>query len=267
MKEIEMNKAAWSLLSKEHYETFKKRLIEEDTLINKNILSELGDIKNKSLIHLQCNIGQDTISLLREGLKEAVGVDLSDQNIFYGNKLKNDFHISNLELIEANVLDFDKAHDKLYDIVFTSEGVLGWLPDLKRWAEVVSNLLKEDGFFYVYDSHPFFHIFDEELLADKQELKIKYDYFDAKADKCMDIGGYACETKHGENYWWNHSMSDVINALIEAGLEIKYFHEFDTLFWNNGNMVQIDKSLYQYPKLIKKLPMSYSIKAVKKNNK
>jgi ubiquinone/menaquinone biosynthesis C-methylase UbiE len=261
-KEIDKNKIAWSLLSEEHYNTFKARLEKEDTLISDVILKELGDINGKTLMHLQCNIGQDTISLARAGLKKAVGVDLSDQNIIYAEKLRKDFGMDNLSYIEANVLELDKIHQEKYDIVFTSEGVLGWLPDLKKWAKVIKHVLKEDGFFYVYDSHPVFHVFDEVLIGTEGKLEAKYDYFNAEADFGMEIGGYAAKTKTAENYWWNHSLSDIVNALIEAGLKIEYLHEFDTLFWDNGNMVKVEKGQYIYPKFKKKLPFAYSLKAV-----
>jgi len=264
MNEIEKNKAAWSLLAKEHYVNFKQKLATMPTLLNENILTELGDIKDKSLIHLQCNTGADTISLARLGLKKVTGVDLVPENIYYANQLKHDFQMDYIKFIESDVLKLNEIHQEQYDIVFTSEGVLGWLPDLKKWAQVVKSLLKPDGCFYVYDSHPIMHIWDDELLAEKQEFKLKYDYFNAPADKGYEIGGYATETKHAENYWWNHSLSDIINALIEAGLNIEYLHEFDTLFWNNGNMQEVGRTLYQYPEFKNKLPMSYSIKATHK---
>ncbi|QWB99458.1 class I SAM-dependent methyltransferase [Mycoplasmatota bacterium] len=262
MKEIEKNKIAWQKLSKDHYHHFKNRLSQEDQLLNEHIIKELGNIKNKSLIHLQCNTGADTISLSRLGLSKVVGVDLVEENIFYANQLKDDFHLKNISFIASDVLELSKIHQDQYDIVFTSEGVLGWLPDLDKWAKVVKSLLKDDGYFYIYDSHPFLHIFDEEMLA-KGELKAVYDYFNAPADKAYEIGGYASKTQHSENYWWNHSLSDIINALIKQGLQIEYIHEFDTLFWNNGNMEEVKAGLFRYPQLKNKFPMSYSIKAKK----
>lgn len=261
MKEIEKNKQAWNLLAEDHYHHYKKELLENGTIINHNILSELGDISSKSLIHLQCNGGADTVCLARLGLAKAVGVDLANENIFYANKLKHDFKMDMVSFIESDVLELGKIHHEKYDIVFTSEGVLGWLPDLKKWAKVVRGLMKEDGFFYIYDSHPFFHIFDHQSLANHQQLVARYPYFNAEADLEMEIGGYASEEKVAENYWWNHSLYDIINALVEAGLRLEFIHEFDTLFWDNGNMDKIDKGLYQYSSLKGKLPMSYSIKA------
>ena len=260
MKEINENKKAWSLLSKDHYEHYKKRLSDNQIHINENIINELGDVKEKSLLHLQCNIGADTIDLARLGLSKAVGVDLSDSNIYYANQLAKDFQMNHVSFIESDVLKLNEIHKEKYDIVFTSEGVLGWLPDLKKWAKVVRSMMKEDGYFYVYDSHPFFHLFDEDDLSNGK-TNLKYDYFNAKADESNDIGGYASEVKHAKNYWWNHSVSDIINALIEAGLEINYFHEFDTLFWQNGNMDEVKPYLFKYKYFDRQLPLSYSIKA------
>lgn len=266
MIEIEKNRIAWNMLSKDHYDYFKKRLEEEHILLNENIQRELGNISNKNLLHLQCNIGADTISLARMGLRLVTGVDLSDQNIIYANKLKEDFSMDQIQYIESDVLKLADFHFDQYDIVFTSEGVLGWLPDLKQWARVVRSMLKEDGFFYIYDSHPFLHIFDEQALQNG-DLDMKYDYFNAKADKDEPIGGYASETKFSTNYWWNHSISDIVNALIEAGLVIEYIHEYDSLFWDMGKMTEISKGLYRYPKFKNKFPMSYSLKArVKKSD-
>ncbi|MDO9628697.1 MAG: class I SAM-dependent methyltransferase [Acholeplasmataceae bacterium] len=263
MKEINDNKKAWSLLSKDHYEHYKKKLTENKVRINENILRELGDIKGKTLIHLQCNTGADTISLGSLGLSKAVGVDLSDTNVYYANKLASDFQMDHISFIESDVLKLSEIHHEKYDIVFTSEGVLGWLPDLKKWAKVVREMMKDDGYFYVYDSHPFFHLFDEEDLS-KGKTNLKYDYFNALPDQSNDIGGYASEVKHANNYWWNHSISDIINALIEAGLSICYFNEFDTLFWQNGNMVEVKPYLFQYKDFRNQIPLSYSIKAVVK---
>jgi SAM-dependent methyltransferase len=260
MKEINENKKAWSLLSKDHYEHYKKRLSDFKIHINENIINELGNLKDKTLLHLQCNIGADTIYLARLGLKKAVGVDLVESNVYYANQLVKDFNMSSIAFIESDVLKLDQIHKDKYDIVFTSEGVLGWLPDLKKWAKVVRKMMKDDGFFYVYDSHPFFHLFDENDLS-IGKANLKYDYFNAKADLSNEIGGYASDVKTANNYWWNHSISDIINALIEAGLEINYFNEFDTLFWQNGNMDEVKPHLFKYKNFNNQLPLSYSIKA------
>lgn len=260
MKEIEKNKAAWSLLSKDHYEHYKKMIEAGNFTLNKDIIKDLGDVRGKSLIHLQCNTGADSIALKKLGLSKVLGVDLSETNVYYATKMAEDFNLENISFMASDVLKLDQIHHERYDIVFTSEGVLGWLPDLKRWAEVIKHVIKPDGFFYVYDSHPFFHVLDEEKISEGI-LEAKYPYFDAKADLGYDIGGYAGSAKKGENYWWNHTMSDIINSLLNVGLELEFFNEFDTLFWDNGNMEKVSEGLYQYKQFKGKLPLSYAIKA------
>jgi hypothetical protein len=153
-------------------------------------------------------------------------------------------------------------HDEKYDIVFTSEGVLGWLPDLQVWARTVRKLLRDDGFLYVFDSHPFYLSFDESKL-DKQIYEIKYPYFGKTPDIEDTIGGYASEVKHGvKAYFWMHPISELINSLANAGLHIEFFNEYSENFFDSGNMKPSEKTgLYQYEYNIDKYPMSYSLKA------
>ena len=258
MKEFEANKQAWDLLAEDHYHSFKQQLENQQSLLNPIIEKEIGDITNKTLIHLQCNTGADSISLARKGAK-ITGVDLAPRNIIYANKLAEDFKID-ANFIESNIYDIPQKQLGKFDIVFTSEGAIGWLNDLNKWAEIVRSLLKEDGYFYIFDAHPFFMALDEDLIS-KEELVIKYPYFDKEPDISNTIGGYASESKEATSYFWMYTISDIINALIKAGLQIEYFNEYDTLFWNNGNMEKIDKSLYVYPFLRNKLPFTFSLKA------
>ncbi len=263
MKEIQANKEAWDILAKDHYKTFKKRLEDKDHDLNEIIISELKNIKDKRIIHLQCNTGFDTILLSRKEVKEVVGVDFSKQNIYYANQLKKDFNIKHVSFIESDVLDLINIHKETYDIVYTSEGVLGWIPDINKWAKVVSSLLNKDGYVYIFDSHPIFMTLDEEKLDQSRLLEVKYPYFSNSYDTSSVIGGYASDAKEATNHFWSHKTSDIISALANAGLMIEFFHEFDSLFWNNGQMKEMLKGMYQYEDFKDKLPFSYSIKARK----
>jgi hypothetical protein len=161
------------------------------------------------------------------------------------------------------VLKLTETHREKYDIVFTSEGVLGWLPDLSLWGKVVRALLKDTGFLYVYDSHPFYMMFDESKLG-REIYEIKYPYFDHAPDLEETIGGYAAETKHSVEAWfWMKKVSDIINAAASNGLHIEYFHEFPENFYNSdGDMTYLpDQELFIYPHNKDKYPMSYSLKA------
>ncbi len=170
---IEANKKSWGTLSKDHYETFKAKLLADETTLSPTQIEELGEISGQNLIHLQCNTGADTISLARMGAK-VTSVDLVPENIHYARQLALDCGVTEARFIEANVLDIMDQHHEKYDIVFTTEGVLCWLPDLYLWARNVRHLMADDGFLYVLDSHPFFMSWDEAALP---ELVVKYPYF------------------------------------------------------------------------------------------
>ncbi len=257
-KEVKANERSWNLLAKDHYETFKKRLSENNQILNPLIIQELGDIKGKTLMHLQCNTGADTLSLARLGAK-VFGVDLAPDNIVYAQKLFSDFSTEG-QFYTADLMSFGEHHDQQYDVVFTSEGAIIWLPDFKIWAQTIRKLLKDDGFVYINDMHPFFLMLDENQLSNGI-FAYKYPYFNRQMDKEETIGGYAAKERPGECYAWMYSMSDIINALIDAGLQIEYIHEFDDLCYDLGNMTKLPSGQYYYPAWKGKIPFMFSIKA------
>lgn len=262
MREIEANRKAWGLIAREHYEHYSKALRDGKHALNDHIRHEIGDIRRKSLIHLQCNTGADAILLAQMGAA-VTGVDLVPDNVHYATKMAEELGVKDIRFIESDVLRLTEIHHEKYDIVFTSEGVLGWLPDLQQWGKVVRSLLKDDGFLYVYDSHPFFMMFDEGKLR-REIYEIKYPYFDHAPDLEESIGGYAAQTKHGIEAWfWMQKVSDIINATASNGLHIEYFHEFPENYYDSGGDMTLlpDKGLFIYPHNRDKYPMSYSLRA------
>lgn len=259
MKEIEANKLAWGQLSKVHYEHYKKAILEKRHCFSKIIEEELGDISGKTVIHLQCNTGADTVLLAQKGAI-VTGVDLVPDNIFYAKKMSEELGIKNIDFIESDIMEFKEKHHTKYDIVFTSEGVLTWLPDLNKWAETVQYLLNENGFLYVHDSHPFFMSFDEGKLKENI-LDIKYPYFVREPEYEKEMGDYVSDFKTGENYGWMYKVSDIINSLAKAGLTIEYFNEYDSLYYNLDGMENHGNGHYHYPYFDKKLPFTFSLKA------
>ena len=259
MNEVEVNKEAWGLLSKDHYENFKKCIQEGKHKLNAIIEEELGDILGKSIIHLQCNTGADTIALVKKGAI-VTGIDLVPDNIFYAKKLSQELGIQNIDFIESDIMELKEKHDKKYDLVFTSEGVLIWLPDLNKWAETIKHLLKDNGVLYVMDSHPFYMTLDEEKLV-QNKLEIKYPYFLRETEHGETIGGYASDVKEAKTCEWMYKVSDIINSLAKAGLTIEYFNEHDSLFFNVGGMEDRNNGLYHFPHFDKKLPFTFSLKA------
>ena len=267
MKEIESNKHAWGQVSEAHYHYFKKAILGGTYQLNSHIQSEIGDLAGKRIIHLQCNTGADTIMLAKMGASEVVGVDLVPDNILYAKKLAADAGVANVDFIESDIMELSAKHSEKYDVVFISEGAIGWLPDMAKWGQTVRHLLKDDGFVYIFEGHPFMLMFNESKLKDGV-TEIKYPYFKKDPDIDNTIGGYASESKSGvETFFWMYKVSDVLNSLISAGLCIEYFNEFQENFYDLGGSKRVDGNLYNFDYNKGLFPMSFSLKASVKHKK
>jgi SAM-dependent methyltransferase len=222
-------------------------------------VQELGAIEGKSLIHLQCNTGADTVSLARLGAT-VTGVDLVPENVHFARRLAADCGIHDARFIASNVLEIMDVLDEQYDIVFTTEGVLCWLPDLYLWARNVRHLLKQDGYLYLMDGHPTFMVWDEEKLP---ELVVKYPYFVKRPDRDDWIGGYASEAQQAVNYSWMYTMGEIVTALSQAGLHVEWLHEYDWLYYQlSADKQQRDeRGGWVYPEHRERLPYTFSLKA------
>lgn len=224
-KYFEVNKATWNEKVNIHaksdmydIEAFKKG---KSSLMAYEQRA-LSDVKGKSLLHLQCHFGQDTLSWSRLGAK-CVGVDLSDEGIALAKKLNAELKLDT-DFICCNVLETSKHIDKTFDIVFTSYGVIGWLPDLKPWGRMIAERLKQGGTFYMVEFHPIVWMFD----YTEGKPVMKYGYMQDEVIYEEYQGTYADNNSKmiSKEYGWNHGLSDVINALTEAGLHIEYLNEY-----------------------------------------
>lgn len=259
-REIDANKHAWGQISRDHYEAFKQKLAQGTHVFNPYIRRELGDLSGKKIIHLQCNVGADTILLARMGAS-AMGVDLVPDNVRYAQKLADDFGVANASFMACDIMELADRHSEQYDVVFVSEGAVGWLPDLDRWGRTIRGLLRPGGFVYVFDSHPFVLTFNTEKLA-KEEWDLQYPYFGKTPDEDDSIGGYASEPRQGvKAYFWMYTVSDLINAFASRGMRIDFFNEYKENFFDAGGLVPAGEGLFNYPFNTDKLPMSFSLKA------
>ena len=269
-KYFEENKKSWNKRTAVHKDSafydlpsFKNG----KSSLNKIELEELGDVKGKTLLHLQCHFGMDTMSWARAGA-DCVGVDLSDEAINLAKTINAELKL-NAEFICANIYDLKDAskvppsegfREAGFDIVFTSYGTIGWLPDLDKWAEIVSHFLKPGGIFYIADFHPALWMMDDNFE------KIKYSYFNNEVITEEISGTYSDRNapiksiEHG----WNHSFSEIINALLKHNLQIEMFNEFPFSPYNCfSNLEQGADGMWRIKGLDEKMPMMYSIKAVK----
>jgi len=226
------NKVGWDGLAETHYKNYHTdRLMAGEPLLNDVIRSEVGDVRDKSLVHLLCHIGTDTLSWALLGA-QVTGIDISPESLKYARKLADQMGIE-AEFIESDVMKvMDKVHQK-FDIVFSSTGVLCWLPDIDRYAQTVRHLLKDDGFFYILDGHPFRSV----LLDPEGESggnTIQGDYFGKQVWQYDHMGDYTdLELKIPvPSYEWHWTMGEIVTAFCEAGMRIVFLHEFPQYFYN-----------------------------------
>lgn len=222
-------------------------------------LQLLGDVKGRKILHLQCHFGQDTMTFSRMGAR-ATGVDLSDKAIERGRQFAAQLGLDT-QFVCSDVYDAPKHLTGKFDIVFTSYGTIGWLPDLEKWAHVVSHFLKKGGRFVMADFHPVVWMFDNDFS------KVEYHYFNEEAIIEEEMGTYADRGAEIENKTvsWNHSTSELLNALIKNGMEIKAYNEFDYSPYSCFNhMEETEKGKFRIAHLENKIPMVYSVLAVKR---
>jgi SAM-dependent methyltransferase len=194
--------------------------------LNQLELEEVGDVKGKSLLHLQCHFGQDTLSWAREGAI-VTGVDFSEQAIDTARALAADID-TDARFVVSNLYSLPDNLTGQFDIVFTSYGVLGWLPDISRWGQVVAHFIRPGGTFYIVEFHPFAWVFDDAPGA--TALDVRYSYFPSPEPlRSDDDGTYVDRTaqlEHRTTYNWAHPLGEIVGALIDAGLHIEFLHEF-----------------------------------------
>jgi len=261
---IEVNRRSWNNRTGVHLESAFYDLdgfLHGKTSLNDIELKLLGDVSGKTILHLQCHFGQDTISLSRLGAK-VTGVDLSDKAIESAKKIAKDTN-SDATFICCDIYDLPNHLEEQFDIVFTSYGTIGWLPDLGKWAKIVAAFLKPGGQFVFVEFHPVVWMFDVNFE------KIGYNYFNDGAIVETESGTYADKTADltQEYVTWNHSLSEVMNSLIQNGLEIKALDEFDYSPYNCFNrIIEFEPKKYRIEHLGNKIPMVYSIVAVKRND-
>ncbi len=226
-------------------------------------IDEVGDVDGKTLLHLMCHFGMDTLSWARLGAK-VTGVDFSEKAVELAKDLSRQIGLE-ARFISSDIYRLPEVLNEEFDIVFTSEGVLSWLPDLEEWARVISHFVKKGGFFYIREFHPFAYVFDDEEGI--QEPRFKYPYFTPeKPLRFEESSTYAdsAELKTMVTYEWNHSISKIINSLIESGLHIDFFNEFPFTTWTPLPFLKKRKDRrWVLPSNEDSLPLMFSLMASK----
>lgn len=258
---LDLNREAWNRKTDVHVRSDfydVQGFLAGQSTLNGIELALLGDVNGKSVLHLQCHFGLDTLSLARMGA-EVCGVDLSDNAIAKARELNAQLGLS-AEFVCCDVYTLPEHLNRQFDIVYTSYGTIGWLPDIQRWASVVSHFMKPGGRLVFAEFHPVVWMFD-----DKFE-QVAYRYFHSEPIVETGSGSYAdrdAPITH-TTVSWNHGLAEVISALIASGLRIRQFTEYDYSPYNCfAGTVEFAPGKFRIAHLGDKIPMVYSLLAGK----
>jgi SAM-dependent methyltransferase len=226
---------------------------------------EIGPVEGRTLLHLQCHFGLDTLSWARLGAV-VTGLDFSSEAIAAARTLAADVGLP-ATFVQSNLYDAPAALEGEFDIVYTSRGVLGWLPDIEGWARVAAHFVRPGGTFYLTEIHPVEQVFEDEGVA-PGELRLAYPYWSHADPITFDVvGSYAdraAPTDGLREHGWSHALGEVVTALIDAGLRIDFLHEFPFVDWPVDFLVEGADGRWRLPEDSKgQLPLFYSIRATK----
>jgi 2-polyprenyl-3-methyl-5-hydroxy-6-metoxy-1,4-benzoquinol methylase len=236
--------------------------IEGKNTLDQIELSGVGDVTGKTLLHLQCHFGLATLSFARMGAK-VTGMDFSEEGIKAAQELAKQIgQEHNSRFLCCDVLELDEHLNGQFDIVFTSYGVITWLSNLDRWAQIVAKFLKPGGKFFIAEIHPTGMLFDN----DQSGWQIKYDYFHREEPLILqDYHDYADPNfkPQEKTHDWIWSMSDILRALWKAGLTITDFQEYPfSCFQQYPHLVERDGNYY-IPEDSYKIPLIFTLTATK----
>lgn len=267
---LAINRANWDSRVPHHEKGYDVALFRSDP----DHLSEtvrfdrprLGDVAGADVVHLQCHIGTDTLSLHRLGAR-VTGLDFSAPALEVARRLAQDIG-AEADFVESDVYSaFDVLPRGRFDLVYTGIGALCWLPNVAKWAEIVSGLLHPGGELFIREGHPMLW-----ALCDPRPdglVTLDYPYFET-------VGWHGAEefsyVAHDEPLAspsfvsFNHGMAQIFNALWDAGMEITYFEEHDSVPWNalGDCMVAGELGEWRLAEKPERLAASYTLRAVKK---
>lgn len=270
----EANRARWdesvSIHAESEFYGVDRFLAGESTLLKLD-LDEVGDVDGRSLLHLQCHFGLDSLSWARLGA-EVVGVDFAPTAVETAREIAQRAGLS-AAFVESELYATAEAlTDRVgtFDIVYVNLGALCWLPDIAGWARVCAGFLREGGTLYVRDVHPITQSLDDEAAAG--DLRLLYPYFEQSRPQHW-VGGedYADDSaslEHHDSYEWNHSLGEIVTAVIDAGLQIEFLHEQDwTVYRAMPWLVEVERGIWRLPdrdgEPDQRLPLMFSLRATK----
>ncbi|GLP78557.1 methyltransferase [Mycobacterium antarcticum] len=230
-------------------------------------LPRLGRLDGRDVVHLQCHIGTDTVSLARLGAKSVTGLDFSPSAVAAGRALAARTG-ADVAFVEADLHDaVDALGPGCADVVYTGIGALCWLPDVRRWAGIVATLLRPGGRLFIREGHPVLW-----AMSDPRPdglLVIEYPYFETAGTVFVEHDSYAGSgtVESPESVVFNHGLGEIFSALLDAGLVITAFEEHRELAWNYFGEAMSPSPDFEGEFILtsggERMPMTYTLQAFK----
>lgn len=268
----EVNRANWDDRVPVHLASADyavRRFIEDPEDVSRVVqfdLPLLGDIAGLSGVHLQCHIGTDTISLARLGAK-MTGLDFSAPAVAAATELAATVG-ADVTFVESDLYAAPEVlGEARFDLVYTGVGALTWLPDMRRWAQVVAALLRPGGRLFIRDGHPVLWSLEDGRGDDL--LVVTYPYFETPEPLILNDQGTYVATEavieHGVTHSWNHGLGDIVTGLLDAGLTLTALTEHDSVPWEAlpGLMTRDAAGEWRLTEKPARVPCSFTIQAVK----
>ncbi len=229
-------------------------------------IAEIGDVAGRDLLHLQCHFGIDTLSWARLGAR-VTGVDFSMAGIALARSLARELGFAEARFVRSEIYDLPAVLEGDFDVVYTSRGALNWLPDVRRWAEVVARFVRPGGTFYITELHPVANVFENEGVA-PGELRLAYPYWEHAEPLTFPVHGTyadpAAEVAAAVEHGWDHGLGEIVTALIGAGLRIESLREYPFSAWKLDFLVRGPDGRYRLPADTPgELPLFFSLRATK----
>lgn len=225
---------------------------------------EVGEIAGLDVVHLQCHIGLDTLSLRHLGARSVTGLDFSPRAIAAARDFAERAGTP-ARFVEASLYDAPQALGERYDLAFVTWGAINWLPDIDAWARVVAEVLRPGGRLYLLEGHPVMNQCD---LVDGR-LVIDHDHrtpVDRPVvfDEDQTYTGDARKLTATRNYEWVHPLSAIVGAVLAAGLRLDFLREHDCLAWRAfPGMEEVGEDLFALPPGLPRIPLALSLGASK----
>ncbi|MEF2074122.1 class I SAM-dependent methyltransferase [Consotaella aegiceratis] len=227
-------------------------------------VSEIGDVTGLDIVHLQCHIGLDTLSLKHLGARSVTGLDFSPRAL----AAARDFAAgagTEARFVEASLYDAPMALGATYDLAFVTWGAICWLPDLARWAEVIAAVLRPGGRLYLLEGHPEMN----QMEWRDGRFHVAYDWMSPAGgpqawDEATTYTGDERKLVNTRCYEWFHPVGQIVTAVLDAGLRLDFLHEHDRIAWRAfPDMVEVGEDLFAMPEGTTKIPMALSLGATK----